>query len=455
MENKPQSPQRIFKSISLVILLLFICFPIYAKDHSLPDFSTYQLPETRPEMPRSGMLEYLDVAVLLGALALASWLAIKKRSRVGLWGLMVFSFLYFGLFRQGCVCSVGSIQNVALALYDRSYIIPVSVMAFFLLPLIFALFFGRVFCAAVCPLGAMQDLAVIKPLRLPRWLTRILRVFPYIYLITAIVFVLKGLGFIICQYDPFIGFFRFSGESRTFILGGGVLLVGMFIARPYCRFICPYGVLLGWMSRFSRWSITICPAECTSCGLCVEACPFGAIHKIAPEDPDAKKDDCMISKSACFSCGRCFAHCPKEFLRVKKTGNLFHTNLLKYLKRKYDMPKWLPKTAVGLSAAAGFLSLLLVFVVVQGNEELKNHNPTKQKQLLKMQIKLKKEPEDSPKRLQYRTMEKDIRENYFKALHRSENAARQLLVIVVVFFLSLKLARQAKQVKTCNKTEKK
>jgi ferredoxin len=61
------------------------------------------------------------------------------------------------------------------------------------------------------------------------------------------------------------------------ILGIAFLLMGMFIARPYCRFLCPYGVLLNWMSRFSKWHLTITPAACIQCKLCSDSCPFDAI----------------------------------------------------------------------------------------------------------------------------------------------------------------------------------
>ena len=46
--------------------------------------------------------------------------------------------------------------------------------AFFLLPLIFALFAGRVFCAAVCPLGAAQDIVLLRPIKVPNWLAHCL-----------------------------------------------------------------------------------------------------------------------------------------------------------------------------------------------------------------------------------------------------------------------------------------
>jgi NosR/NirI family nitrous oxide reductase transcriptional regulator len=63
------------------------------------------------------------------------------------------------------------------------------------------------------------------------------------------------------------------------ILGILFLIAGVFVARPYCRFFCPYGVLLGWMSRFSSHHMTITPSACIQCKLCANSCPFGAIDE--------------------------------------------------------------------------------------------------------------------------------------------------------------------------------
>jgi polyferredoxin len=113
----------------------------------------------------------------------------------------------------------------------------------------------------------------------PTWLSEVLGLFPYIYLGLAVLFAANGAGFIICQYDPFVGFFRFGATFNMVIFGFSLLLLGTVVARPYCRFLCPYGVLLGWMSRLSRKHVTITPKECTNCRLCEESCPFGAINK--------------------------------------------------------------------------------------------------------------------------------------------------------------------------------
>ena len=67
-----------------------------------PEFDTgYVQPSPTTPEPRAMALEYFDVLVLLAVLSLASWLAIKKRSRRGLLWLSVFSLIYFGFYRDG------------------------------------------------------------------------------------------------------------------------------------------------------------------------------------------------------------------------------------------------------------------------------------------------------------------------------------------------------------------
>jgi len=249
-----------------------------------PDFeSDYQRPQTTYPPPRPGWQEATDAGVLLAALCVAAWLALKVRRRWAMVLLSIFSLGYFGFYREGCVCSVGAIQNVTLALADRTYALPLVVALFFALPLAFALIFGRVFCAGVCPLGAIQDLVLVRPVKVPTWLEKALSVAPVIYLGAAVLYAATGSLFIICRYDPFVGFFRLSGPAPMLIAGGIVLLGSMFIGRPYCRFLCPYRVLLGVCSRFAWRHATITPDECLVCSLCEDACPFGAIQRPTPE----------------------------------------------------------------------------------------------------------------------------------------------------------------------------
>ena len=107
------------------------------------------------------------MASLLAALSLATYFALVTRSRRNLLLLTIASLFWFGFWRGGCVCPIGATQNVALALFDTTYVVPVTVVVFFTLPLVFTLFFGRTFCALFCPLGAVQELVSLGSVTVP------------------------------------------------------------------------------------------------------------------------------------------------------------------------------------------------------------------------------------------------------------------------------------------------
>jgi len=244
-----------------------------------PDFeSGHKLPEMGQPDPKPQALTLVAVVALVVALSVAAWLSLRRRSRRGIAILSVVCLLYFGFYRGGCVCPIGAIQNVVRALFDSTYVLPLTVIAFFVLPLLFALFFGRVFCGGVCPLGAIQDVVLIKPLRVPGWLQQILNLVPYFYLGLAVLFSANGALFVVCRYDPFVSFFRLSGAVHMLLIGAAFLIVGTVVGRPYCRFLCPYGALLNIVSRAARRRASITPDDCVVCGLCEESCPFDAIQ---------------------------------------------------------------------------------------------------------------------------------------------------------------------------------
>jgi NosR/NirI family transcriptional regulator, nitrous oxide reductase regulator len=262
---------------------------------AVPELADHPIPDTQNPAPTAAHGEYLDLAFLLAGLSLASYFALVTRSRRGLLILTVVSLAWLGFWRHGCVCPIGAIQTVTLAVCDSGYSIPLAVLGFFMLPLVFTLFFGRTFCASVCPLGAVQELVAVRPLKVPAWLDHALGLLAYLYLGLAVLLAaMFGLGrlpesgtdtaFLICRYDPFVGFFRLSGSTGMLIFGGSLLLIGVFVGRPYCRYLCPYGAILGLLSKVAKWHVRIPPEECINCRLCEDACPYGAIREptVAP-----------------------------------------------------------------------------------------------------------------------------------------------------------------------------
>lgn len=257
----------------------------------MPEFeSGYTYPRIDMPMPARNY-PAMDTAVLAGSLLLAAYLVLVRRSRAGLFALTIAAVLYFGFWRKGCVCPVGSLQNVVAAFIDPAAGVPWLVLVFFVLPLLAALFFGRVFCSSVCPLGAVQELVAIRPVQLGKPLESVLGLGAYLYLGLVVLGMTTDTGYLICRYDPFVGFFRQGASFNMLLVGSIFLVMGIFIGRPYCRFLCPYGVLLRWMSIFSKWHAKIPPTACIQCRLCEASCPYGAIEIPTPEDrPVARRE---------------------------------------------------------------------------------------------------------------------------------------------------------------------
>ena len=178
---------RQFASLAFVIAVLASGVLLAQYQKKPPDFGgIYSFPTpTHPE-PRGIVLLSLDVAMLAVGLGLGAYFVLKRRSRNATLLLSIAAIAYFGFYRKGCTCPIGSIQNVTLSLVDPRYIISPGIIAFFLLPLLAALLFGRVFCGGVCPLGTVQDLVLLRPMNVPRKLDRVLRWIPFLYLGLAI-----------------------------------------------------------------------------------------------------------------------------------------------------------------------------------------------------------------------------------------------------------------------------
>jgi len=252
-----------------------------------PDFeSGYQYPDLYYHTPNELLWEVLDVVMLLALLLTATW-AIYKRRKPMIW-VSVVSVLYFGFFREGCVCSVGSIQNVVLSLADGTYSMPWNVLLFFLLPVVFALIFGRVFCSGVCPIGALQELVNVRNGKMNKAVEAVLGLLPWLYLILTILFAATRSQFLICRFDPFIGIFRLGGDMGLLVFGIVLLVISVFTGRPFCRFLCPYGALLSLFSAVSVRKIEITQKKCINCELCHNACPVDAIR--APYANNVKEE---------------------------------------------------------------------------------------------------------------------------------------------------------------------
>ncbi|MBF0409029.1 MAG: 4Fe-4S binding protein [Candidatus Riflebacteria bacterium] len=267
---------------TLIIAAIFICaVQVQANEEARfprPDFSSgYKTPS--PAQPIEAFEKNSNTSlILMVILIFLTWYALFiARSRTAIRVIGLFSLIWFGFLNQGCVCPIGSIQNVSLGIIDPSWPVSKNVAGVFFIPLITALFFGRLYCGASCPFGVLQDLVSWKSIKVNPVLDRCLRLIPFAWLGLGVYFATCGLGFIICRYDPFVCFFRMSGPVPIVISGAILLIIGTFVSRPFCRYLCPYSVLLAACSLLPGRKVQIFADNCVNCRLCRNSCPVDAI----------------------------------------------------------------------------------------------------------------------------------------------------------------------------------
>jgi ferredoxin len=232
---------------------------------------------------------YFRVTVLAVFLLLSGLGFYRLRSRKFMLVLAVAGLAVFGYYFTACPCPVGMFQNIAESAALGTPV-PLGVLLLFAIPLATTLFFGRLFCACACPLGAVQELLQWKTLQVPHPLDRVLRMLPIALFLVLTVMATNGMGLTACYYDPYLPLFLLSFTMPFAVLAIAFLLLGLIVSRPFCRDVCPYGVLLRFFAMFAMRKPRITTDRCINCRLCEQGCPNGAI--IAPETllpPDVQK----------------------------------------------------------------------------------------------------------------------------------------------------------------------
>jgi polyferredoxin len=224
---------------------------------------------------------------------------------------------------------VGSVANLSIGLAHPERV-GVATALMFLLPLLAALVMGRVFCVAGCPLGAMQHLlGGRRSISLPGWLERVLRAGPVVALAATAWLAVRGGFMLVCLLDPYKTAFFWGygwlhrlvawgqgglaepgwfwvGDWAAWAILAAAVFAGFWVYRPFCRFVCPYGVLLGLFAAVGFKRRQIEQTNCVLCGVCEKRCPVNAITR----DPVTKRF--AISSFHCIQCNRCSSHCRKD-----------------------------------------------------------------------------------------------------------------------------------------------
>ncbi len=283
--------------------------------------------------PTPEYMVYVDMGILILIVFAGLFFVLKREGSWKLRLLTIAALVYLGLIRGGCICPVGVITNVTMGIAHPEMVGLVT-LVIFLVPLLAALIAGRVFCTSGCPLGAVQHLFYKKKkhYKLPAKLNTALKIAPIALLVATIYFALKSSCFLACEIEPYKALFFtgktwfeqvlaiFQGHSMEakFLWTFGfftwsylivILIIGFWIPRPFCRFMCPYGVLLGIFSIFSIKPRHIDKQSCIHCGQCQKVCPTQAIVI------DRKEKVSSLSNYSCVQCNRCSDVCKAKAIK--------------------------------------------------------------------------------------------------------------------------------------------
>lgn len=172
------------------------------------------------------------------------------------------------------------------------------------------------FCSWICPIGYISESLhklgegiFRRAYLLPRWLDVPLRSLKYLMMAFFLVSVstmsaVELDSFIRSDYNRIVDvkMFMFFADITIFSLAavGLIILLSLIYENFWCRYLCPYGALLGLLSIASPLKIRRVDETCIKCNKCAQACP-----SFIPVD---KLD--VVTSAECTACYGCVEECP-------------------------------------------------------------------------------------------------------------------------------------------------
>lgn len=238
------------------------------------------------------------------------------------------------------------------------------------------------FCSWLCPVGTFSEYlwklgrhTFNRNFALPRWLDVLLRGTKYLLLgffayAVATMSAPMIADFLSAPYGLIVdvrmlNFFRFLGGTAAFVLLG-LIVASIFVQNFWCRYLCPYGALLGLVSMLSPLRIRRNEASCIDCAKCAKACPSALpVNKLV-----------QIRSAECTGCLECVAVCPaKDTLALAPVQMIARANDVPQRGISKAMPAW--------SVAA---AIAILFFGLVGYAKLSGHWDTRLPQQIYFQL---------------------------------------------------------------------
>jgi polyferredoxin len=205
-----------------------------------------------------------------------------------------------------------------------------AAVVIFVTVLVGSLLLRRSFCSWICPVATLSECSwklgftfFRRTLHPPVWLDVPLRAIKYLLLVFFIYSMAWAMSpealksFINSDYHKLADvrllnfFLHISPLALAIFLT--LTLLSLLLRNPFCRYLCPYGALLGLFAILSPIRVTRDSDHCVSCAVCNRVCPtsIDVMHKKSVFSPE------------CIGCWRCISHCTTDQALSMKVAGRF------------------------------------------------------------------------------------------------------------------------------------
>lgn len=213
------------------------------------------------------------------------------------------------------ICPFGGVESIWSAITGAPLVKKVHESSFVLLwiALGLSLIAGPVVCGWVCPLGSIQEWVgklgrKLFPKRynkfVPVRLDKVLRYLRYAVLAIVVYATTRAGTLVFETWDPYFALFNFWSPEITLsalAVLALVLVLSLFVERPFCKYACPFGAVQGVFNLFRIFGIRRNAPTCINCKACDRACPMNIEVSTAGRVRDHQCITCLecTSETSC------------------------------------------------------------------------------------------------------------------------------------------------------------